>query len=325
MQQDLLLPRSETAIRGFDPAMDLPYGGNGPVLIVLETEHDSGLAAEVARFYPDAQRQPILPPNGTRPTVDELLLEPGVIAAHRGLQASSEGDGTWRADLAIQAPGPYAFRASPAYRLSIDEREIAETAHVQLERGNHLLSVSGPASDADNPHLEWLTPGAATWQPIDDRSLFAAPEGGNGLLATFSAGPDVQGSPTLAQIDPILSHYYHSNPFARLALYPTTWSAEWRGSIDIPSTGVYRFEADRVSRAGLWIDDRGIFDDTIDSRAASQSGVTQLTAGRHPIRVRLQVRDQAGPRLYLYWTPPGGAREIVPGRVLYPPVPELAQ
>jgi len=88
---------------------------------------------------------------------------------------------------------------------------------------------------------------------------------------------------------------------------------------------VYRFEADRVSRAGLWIDDRGIFDDTIDSRAASQSGVTQLTAGRHPIRVRLQVRDQAGPRLYLYWTPPGGAREIVPGRVLYPPVPEVSQ
>jgi hypothetical protein len=168
-------------------------------------------------------------------------------------------------------------------------------------------------------------PGAATWQPVDDRALFAAPEGGNGLLATFYAGQDFQSLPSVTQIDPILSRYYHINPFARLALYPTNWSAEWRGSIDIPATGVYRFEADRVGRAGLWIDDRGIFDDTVDGRAAGQSGVTQLTAGRHTIRVRLQVRDQSGPRLYLYWTPPGGAREIVPGRVLYPPVPELSQ
>jgi hypothetical protein len=105
------------------------------------------------------------------------------------------------------------------------------------------------------------------------------------------------------------------------------WSApcSWRGSIDIPTSGVYRSEADRVNRAGLRIDDRGIFDDTADGRATSRSGLAQLAAGRHAIEVRLQDRDQGGPRLYLYWTPPGGAREIVPGRVLYPPAPELSQ
>ena len=68
-----------------------------------------------------------------------------------------------------------------------------------------------------------------------------------------------------------------------------------------------------------------IFDDTLDGPAASQSGVTQLTAGRHQIRVRLQDRNQGGRRLYLSWTPPGGARELVPGRVLYPPQPEVSQ
>jgi hypothetical protein len=214
------------------------------------------------------------------------------------------------------------LRAPPGYRLSIDEREVSETEHVQLERGSHLLVVSGPDG---TPGLDWLVPGATTWQPVDDQALFAAPEGGNGLRATFYPRQDFQGAPTVTQIDPILAHYYHLNPFARLNLYPTTWSAEWRGSIDIPTSGVYRFEADRLSRAGLRIDDRGIFDDTADGRATSQSGLAQLAAGRHAIQVRLQDRDQGGPRLYLYWTPPGGGREIVPGRVLYPPPPELSQ
>jgi 4-amino-4-deoxy-L-arabinose transferase-like glycosyltransferase len=325
IQQDLLVPHPRATMRGFDPATDLPYHGTGPALIVLETEHDAGVAAEVARYYPDAQRRPVVPPSGTRPTVAELLLEPDVIAGHRGLHASPADDGAWRADLSLQAPGVYAFRAQPGYRLSIDQREVSETTHVRLERGNHLLTLSGPPSGASSPRLEWLAPGATDWRPVDDRVLFAAPEGGNGLLVTFSAGPDFQGSPSVTQIDPIVARYYHINPFAHLNLYPTIWSAEWRGSIDVPATGVYRFEAERLSRAGLWIDERGIFDDTVDGPAASQSGVAQLTAGRHTIRVRLQDRDQAGPRLYLYWTPPGGARELVPGRALYPPPPEVVQ
>jgi hypothetical protein len=322
VQADLLVPGQRSLLRVFDPAVDLPYRGNGPALVVLETEHDGALASEVARYYPDAPRRPIVPPNATRPSVDELLLEPAAIAGHRGLQAGSTGNGTWRADLIVQTPGPYALRAPPGYRLSVDEREVAETDRVQLERGSHLLVVSGPAG---TPGLEWLPPGATTWQPVNDRALFAAPEGGNGLLATFYPRQDFQGSPTLSQIDPVVAHYYHLNPLARLNLYPTAWSAEWRGSIDIPTSGVYRFEADRLSRAGLWIDDLGIFDDTADAPATSQSGLVQLAAGRHAIRVRLQDRDQGGPRLYLYWTPPGGAREIVPGRVLYPPPPELSQ
>ena len=80
-------------------------------------------------------------------------------------------------------------------------------------------------------------------------------------------------------------------------------------------------EGDRLSRAGLWVDDTQVFDDTADGASQTQSGSAQLSAGRHQIRVRLQNRGEGGPRLYLYWTPPGGGRELVPGRVLYPPPP----
>jgi hypothetical protein len=72
----------------------------------------------------------------------------------------------------------------------------------------------------------------------------------------------------------------------------------------------------------VWIDGQPIFDDTLVD--GSSSGLAQLTAGRHDIRVRLQNRGDGGPRLYLYWIPPGGGREVLPGRVLYPPPPRSA-
>ena len=206
-------------------------------------------------------------------------------------------------------------------RLSIDETPLSTGQAVQLARGNHLVVLSGASYPAATPQLTWMAPGATGWQPIDERLIFAAPEGGNGLEATFYPTLDFQGSPNDTIVDPVIAHYYHVNPLARVNGSAQSWSVEWNGSIDLPTTGAYRFEADRLSRAGLWVDDTQVFDDTADGASQTQSGSAQLSAGRHQIRVRLQNRGEGGPRLYLYWTPPGGARELVPGRVLYPPPP----
>jgi hypothetical protein len=319
LQQQLMVPRLQQVIRAFDATTDLPYRGNGPAVMILETEHDAGLAEEVARYYPNAVRRPIIPPNGTRPTVDELFLEPNVLVAHQGLALTSSASGAaWRGGVALNAPGEYGFRVPVGFSLTVDATRLGETDRVQLARGNHLLNVTGPAGPT--PELNWWPPGATTWQTIDERALFVAPEGGNGLEATFYPTPDWQGSPTETIIDPVLDHYYHVSPFARLNLSPPSWSVEWHGTLDVPAAGTYRFESERLSRAGLWIDAQTIFDDTqVDGPI---SGVAQLTAGRHDIRVRLQNRGDGGPRLYLFWIPPGGGREVLPGRVLYPPPPK---
>jgi hypothetical protein len=212
----------------------------------------------------------------------------------------------------------------PAGRtFSLDGGQLADAERVQLARGNHVLVVSGASAEATPPALTWQRPSAAAFEPIDPRALFKAPDGGNGLQAIFYPTQDWQGAPTETIVDPILDHYYHVSPLARLNLSPPNWSAEWRGTLDVPTTGSYRFDAERLSRAGLWIDEQVVFDDTTVDGAVS--GVAQLTAGRHPIRVRLQNRGDGGPRLYLFWVPPGGGREVVPGRVLYPPPPERAQ
>ena len=108
LQQQLLVPNLQRTIRPFDASSDLPYRGNGPAMVILETEHEAGLADEVARYYPDATRRPIVPPNGNTPTVDEVILEPGVLEAHRGLQQTPNG---WRGLVTIDIPGRYAFRS----------------------------------------------------------------------------------------------------------------------------------------------------------------------------------------------------------------------
>ena len=63
---------------------------------------------------------------------------------------------------------------------------------------------------------------------------------------------------------------------------------------------------------------------TAQDAPVSTSGTAELTAGPHDIRVRFQDRLDGGPRVYLYWTPPGGNRQVLPGSVLVPP-PARAQ
>jgi hypothetical protein len=319
LQQQLMVPTIQNTIRTFDSSTDLPYRGAGPALIVLEAEHDTGLADEVTRYYPDAPREPILPPNTAHPTAYEIHLDPSMIAAHRGLEPSRQPDGSYRADLAIDMPGPYSFQVAADSSVKIDGAPVRTDEPLQLVPGNHLLEAQLPSGSTS---LEWRPPGAANYQPINDARLFTAPAGGNGLLATFYPTRDFEGTPAVSVIDPLLAHFYHLSPFGRLNLSLSIWSAEWVGSIDVPRNGTYRFEADRLSRAGLWVDNKPIFDDTSEGAAEMQTGSVVLTAGRHPIRVRLQTLGEAGPRLYLYWTTPGGTRSLVPGQVLYPPSPE---
>jgi PA14 domain/Dolichyl-phosphate-mannose-protein mannosyltransferase len=316
VQQQLMVPTIQNTIRTFDSSTDLPYRGNGPALVVLEAEHDTGLADEVARYYPDAPRQPMLPSNSTHPTAYEIHLDRNVIAAHRGLAASRQPDGSYRADLTVDVQGAYAFQVSPGSSATIDGQNVATDEPLLLVPGNHLLEARLPDG---TEILQWRPPAATSYQPIDDARLFSAPPGGNGLLATFYPTQDFQGTPTASIIDPTLAHYYHLSPFSRLNMSPSIWSAEWLGSIEVPTAGTYRFEADRLSRAGLWIDSNVLFDDTPEGADDIQVGSAVLTAGRHAIRVRLQNRGDAGSRLYLYWTPPGGTRTLVSGQVLYPP------
>jgi hypothetical protein len=320
VESALLPPNQRDSIRAFDVATDLPYRGSGPALIVLETEHDAAIVDEVMRYYPDAQRVPIVAPNGVKPLVEEIVLERDVLAAHHGLAAI--GDSAWKTLLALDTPGTYGLTAPAGMQLTVDGSFPVSSGQFDLARGNHLVELHGAPEDGEPLELRWQPPGASQTQAVDPRALFLPPEGGTGLAVTFFPAQSFDGEPKEKSIDPLIAHYFHTNPFARLNLDAhNSWSAEWRGLLQVPAAGTYRFEADRLSRAGVWIDDQLVFDDTADRAPTSTSGTAELQAGEHTIRVRFQDRADGGPRVYLYWTPPGGNRQVLPGAVLLPPRP----
>ncbi len=344
VESQLLAPGMADRIRAFDATTDLPYRGYGPVLIVLETEHDAALADEVARYYPNAPREQITAPNAVKPLAEQFVLDTEMLAARRAVEATYRAtDGstvnrqeprpelhpadlpkglpvqvTWRMGLAIDVVGRYAFDVPPGFTLTIDG--LQPGGPVELVRGNHLLELRGTLETAEPLRLDWQPPGVTAMQPIDRRAIYLPPSGGNGLAATYFPTLEWSGTPQEQAIEPLLSRYFHTSPFARQNFdLHGTWSAEWRGQLDVPASGTYRFEAERISRAGLWIDERLVFDDTRADVGDQPFGTVELSAGLHGLRVRFQDRSEGGPRIYLYWTPPGGARQIVPGRVLYPP------
>ena len=244
------------------------------------------LADEVARYYPNAVRTPIVAPNAAHALVEQFTLEQNVLAERRGIdaryrapmgRASSAANHpptsrtypsprrptcAWRGGLTIDQPGSYVFHPPDGFTLDLDGARLdgAGGAHARQPRlraawhrrsGRQTPVAVAPARrDGD---AAWSTRTRCTSRPtaaMASRRLSIRPRPGRARRAK-------------TVIDPIVDHYFHVNPFARLNFDPhSVWSAEWRARFEAPTTGTYRFEAERLSRAGLWIDDRLVFDDT---------------------------------------------------------------
>jgi DNA-binding beta-propeller fold protein YncE len=349
-----LVPDLQATIRQFDPGGDLPYRGQGPGLVFLETEHDQALADEVAHMYPDAVRRPVRAPGGGKAIVEGFQLDPDVLSAHRGIQASyrsADGatverteprpdtatntapvalpaDVSWRSGLALDATGEYSFRVPAGFELRIDGAVLPSAAssgvRVRLVRGNHAVQVSGKIEAAAPAGLEWRTPGSSRWQLVSTDAFFAAEPGGLGLQLTLTPGLDSgrQQPPRPADeyIDPVLSHFYHVSPFARLHLDPRVWIAEWVGELDAAIEGAYGFSLDHSQTVAVFIDTRQVLGN-LDATSDVRHAIVNLDAGRHALRVRFEKTSEGSPWINLHWTPPDAPPSVVPSSALYPPPP----
>jgi hypothetical protein len=352
VQAAFLVPDLQATIRQFDPGRDLPYRGQGPGLVFLETEHDQALADAVARMYPDAIRQPVRPPSGGKAIVEGFRLEPDVLAAHRGVQATYRGadgttvmriearpafdrtlgdppvalpaDVTWQGGLALDTSGEYSFRVPSGFELRIDEEVQAAAAgagvRVRLVRGNHAIRVSGSVGPGTQAALEWRPPGGLQWQPIAADMLFVSPAGGLGLQLTLWPGLDAGGQAAEEFVDPVLSHFYHVSPFSRVHLDPRVWAAEWVGQLNAPESGTYGFVLDYSQTAAVWLDNRPILGN-LNGLSDVRTTFLDLATGRHAIRVRYEKTVEGSPWIDLSWTPPGEPPAIMPGSALFPPPP----
>lgn len=349
VQAAFLVPEAQATIRQFDPAGDLPFRGQGPGLIFLETEHDQALADEVARMYPDALRRPVRAPGGAKPIVEGFQLDPDVLVAHRGIHAtyrSADGatvertearpdtasnsppvalpaDVAWQSGMALDASGEYSFRVPLGFELRIDDAVIPGAdggVRVRLVRGSHALDIAGRIEPGRLAALEWRTPGSSQWRPISTEVLFPAPAGGLGLQLALTPGLDSGAAAVEEYVDPVLSHYYHLSPFLRVHMDPQVWTADWTGELDATTAGTYGFSLDHSQSAAVFVDNQQVLGD-LNVPAVVRNAILDLSAGRHALHVRFEKTTEGSPWINLYWTPPGEPPAVVPGSALYPSPP----
>lgn len=99
-----------------------------------------------------------------------------------------------------------------------------------------------------------------------------------------------------------------------ILLQPDTFSVEWFGRIDIPTSGTYTFWASADDRARLLID--GVQVVNFIPGSTPNSGTINLTPGKHRIEYEY-VEFTGNARAKLEWAGPGFSRQVVPGSVLF--------
>lgn len=225
----------------------------------------------------------------------------------------------WRGSLFVPAYGDYGLslecRGGRAV-LVLGEEEILtaegerrETAR-RLPAGFYPIRVSAQfAALPAGLHLRWTPPGG-TEEAVPQVYLYDEGLSRFGLLGRYFHGADqFGGQPALIQIDPYIAP---NDPL------PAPFSIEWVGKIYIPRAGVYAFGTNSDDGSYLFIDGQMIVDNGGHHGDVYREGMIQLSEGFHDIILRYFQVD-GGRKIELWWTPPGGAHELVPAHYLRPP------
>jgi len=317
-------------------ASDLPLGESRPTAIFLDITK-APYARWLRSLYPDAEVIEVKPPGPGQPTmVYEILVSPESIDRIRGLEATYQPqdgpplqrrepalDLDWTSTtpvslpfearwsgllkvaeygshrLVVEAPGRLKVRLDGELVGEGDRRVEVE---LMLFRGDHRLEVEASVDRLGRVSL------SDQGQPVPASAYFSTPDAGRGLLATFYTNEQWSGQPALQEMNPFIGFRYHAElPFG------SPFSAVWSGWLEAPTDGSYTLEVEAVDSASVAIDGREVI--AISGQRAAE---VNLTAGPHDLEVRFRNRGGYA-QVFLYWTPPGGQREVIPTQYLSPP------
>ena len=141
------------------------------------------------------------------------------------------------------------------------------------------------------------------------------PNSGNGLMATYYNNPDFSGT-TVTRIDSTVNFNWGQNS-PDPSIGNDTFSARWKGYIEIPITGEYTFftRADDGSR--LWVNEQLIIDNWENQSGSERSGSITLSSGTMvPIHMEMH-EDQYTALAQLSWEGPSIPKQIIPQTNLY--------
>jgi hypothetical protein len=216
--------------------------------------------------------------------------------------------------LAVQVKQPTEVHLAdaPVVQVTPPAANVALT----LPRGWQPLSITEPASG--ERALSMVFRYADVTRPVTAWDLNSNPAQ-EGLTAVYER----DGRPVLQVIDPQLNAFaFTEEPVfvgANAPMVRVPFSATWSGALRITTPGTYRFEAQGTGTYSVRFDDTDLVEATHGSvRGYGDRGVFAergLAAGLHRIEARWTCNKPAqGLRrvFQLYWTPPGGERELIP-------------
>lgn len=328
-----------------DPAHYLPLHEplRAPLALVLGPAQ-LGLAPYIERLYPGVQFADVSGPNAQPFYFRAMHVTPEQARARTGLRLRAELPGrsperspvdpfaalppaladaellTWSGSIywPSYAPVEITFASARAATLRIGSAPALAVAagdrvSAALTQPRGWLPIHIEESGGGPRRLEIRVRGERPARALTRWQL--RPEQGEGLRATYQR-PD---GGVFEVVEPALNSFAAEVLFdaGNAPLMRMPFTAHWRGALRIDTPGEYRFDAIGSGPYSITLDGEPLLaarpERPEDPLAVEQS--RHLDAGLHPIEATFDSSRAAhtSRRIFqLYWTPPGGDRELVP-------------
>lgn len=299
---------------------------------------------QLIRYFPRAKVRQLTPPLGGAPLAYSVVVEPNDVAGLVGIsvkyfeagnfegqvlkeESFSTGTVDWSTHAPVETPfaveiqstlyvpqfGDYTLsvRGSDSSEIFVDEFRTNGSL-TSLAKGNHSLRIRIPQNQTNHKlELYWRGPPSPAGQAIPRSALLRRPVSNSGLLGSYFRTPDWSGPPAFTQVDPQIAFYFHLLPL------PRPYSVSWKGRVFAAKSGPYIFSTVSIDESELDIDGQRVI--TNHQSGGPVDGRVTLEKGWHDVALRFS--DHSGyTQVYLYWTPPGGTRELIPSILLSPPM-----
>ncbi len=157
----------------------------------------------------------------------------------------------------------------------------------------------------------------STSAPVSFSVFNPQPAGrGAGLIGDYFTNQNLAGL-VLTRTDSRVNFFWGT-----AAPYPSIpadhFSVRWTGKLQARHAGLHTFSTVSDEGVRLWVDNQLLIDNWIGHTAAEDAGALVLLPGRY-YDLRMEYYDNTGSATAkLYWTQPGGSKELIPQSQLYP-------
>jgi len=141
---------------------------------------------------------------------------------------------------------------------------ISPLAGITQRTASQVVYAKGPGGQLPVLAADRVTPPGGT---------------GSGFTGTYYSTPDFTGDPLAVRNDPTID--FGTGQLGEYALpVPHAKSVRWEGTLDVPTTGTYRFSMDITGVGRLFVNGQKLIDVNANERSVLGEGTIELTAGQ---------------------------------------------